>query len=104
MSQETAVTILVTYAGDAGTRFDRDYYVKTHLPLALECWGPHGLLSATAFFPPVTGPGTIAIAELRFRDDAAVGASLAAPETARVMTDVPHYTDASPALLRAAPL
>lgn len=97
-------TLYVTYAGDAGTRFDRDYYVKNHLPLAMEAWGPHGLLSAAAYFPAITGPGTIAIAELRFRDDAAVAASLAAPESAHVMADVPHYTDASPALLRATPL
>lgn len=31
-------TVFVTCAGDAGTRFDRDYHVGTHLPLVLEAW------------------------------------------------------------------
>ena len=31
-------TMYVTYPGDAGTRFDRDYYVRHHLPLVIECW------------------------------------------------------------------
>ncbi len=29
-------TMYVTYPGEAGTRFDRDYYVRTHLRLVME--------------------------------------------------------------------
>lgn len=42
-------TMHVTYPGDTATRFDRDYYVQHHLPLVMECWGPFGLESCTAF-------------------------------------------------------
>ncbi len=42
--------LFVTYAGDFGTRFDRDYYVANHLPLVLETWEPHGLKTIAAFF------------------------------------------------------
>ena len=96
------VTVYVTYPGDARTRFDRDYYVAVHLPLVVECWGPYGLQSCAAFFPPADGAGTLAIAECRFRDEAALQAALAAPETPRVMGDVAHFTDAQPAQSRAA--
>ena len=96
--------IYVTYPGDAGTRFDRDYYVGKHLPLVLEAWRPYGLETVAAFFPAGDGAGTICICECVFRDDAAVRAAFASPQTGPVMADVKHFTDATPAQLRAAPL
>ena len=90
-------TMYVTYPGDAGTRFDRDYYVRHHVPLVMECWGPLGMVSCAAFWPAGDGAGTIAIAEVRFRDKTALRAALASPETSRVMADVARFTDARPA-------
>ncbi len=97
-------TMYVTYPGDTATRFDRDYYVQHHLPLVMECWGPLGLESCAAFWPADTGVGTIAIAECRFRDEAAMRAALVAPETPRVMADVTRFTDARPAQSLAGPI
>ncbi len=88
--------MIVTYAGEAGTRFDRDHYVGTHMPLVREVWGPHGMEGADAFFPAGDGAGTIAVAVCRFRDEAALEAALAAPGTARVMADVRNFTDVAP--------
>ena len=90
-------TLYVTYPGDAGTRFDRDYYVQHHLPLVMACWGPLGLESCAAFWPADAYAGTIAIAECRFRDEASMRTALAPPETLRVMADVPRFTEAKPA-------
>ncbi len=97
-------TIFVTYPGDASTRFDRDYYVDVHLPLVLEAWRTHGLHSCAAFFPAGGGDGLIAIAVCMFRDEAAVEAALASPETPRIMADVAKFTDATPSQSRAAPI
>jgi uncharacterized protein (TIGR02118 family) len=97
------MTIYVTYEGDAGTRFDRAYYVERHLPLVRQCWGPHGLESIAAYYPAVPGPGMIAMAELRFRDEAAVDAAFRSPETKQVMGDVPNFTDVKPARTRSVP-
>ena len=97
-------TLFVIYPGDAGTRFDRDYYVNIHLPLAREAWGPHGLETLAAFFPAGDGDGTIAIAACGFRDEAALKAALASPQTPRVMADIPRFTDAKPSQSRAVPL
>ena len=35
--------ILVTVMYPAGEAFDTDYYLKTHMPLVRDRWGPHGL-------------------------------------------------------------
>lgn len=99
------MTILyVTYPGNAATHFDRARYVSHHLPLVMEAWGPHGLLSCSAFFPAGDGGGTIAIAECKFRDEGALQAALASSETPRVMADVPSFTAAKPVQSRAAPI
>ncbi|KAL2428768.1 hypothetical protein ABEF95_006923 [Exophiala dermatitidis] len=33
----------VLYPADADATFDMDYYLKTHMPLVSEKWGPYGL-------------------------------------------------------------
>ena len=94
------MTILyVTYPGDAATRFDRDYYLARHVPLVMRAWGPYGLQSCAAFWPAEDGAGTIATAECRFSDEAALSA-----ETPEVMADIAHFTDAKPVQTRAAPV
>lgn len=97
-------TVLITYAGDATTRFDRDYYSKAHLPLVMEAWGRHGLETTAAFFPSGDGAGTIAICICEFKDEAAIQASLNSPQIEQVMADVHHFTDAKPAQRRAIPV
>lgn len=89
------IKLIVACQGDESTRFDRDYYVRKHLPLALECWRPHGLEAVEAFFPAGAGDGWVSLGVYHFRDRAAVDAALAAAETARVMADVHNFTDAT---------
>ena len=97
-------TVFVTYPGDSSTFFDRDYYVREHVPLVMEAWGPHGLESCTAFFPASEGGGTIAVAVCEFRDEAALESALASPRTPQVMADVVNFTTAQPCQSRAAPI
>ncbi len=94
-------TLYVTYPGDAATRFNREYYVRTHLPLVMKAWGAYGLETAAAFFPSSDGAGTIAVCICGFRDDAAIRAALASPGTGGVMADVKNFTDAEPSRTRA---
>lgn len=97
------VTIYVTYEGDTKTRFDRDYYVRTHLPLVRQAWGALGLLSADAYFPAEAVTGMIALCECRFRDEAAIDAALSSSATPAVMADVVNFTDALPRRCRVGP-
>lgn len=100
-TENTQVVIYVSYQGSAQDRFDRQYYVNGHLPLVMDLWGKYGLLSVAAFFPMREEPGTLAICECIFRDEAAVFSS---PEVAEVMADVPLFTDIHPVRMRARPL
>lgn len=101
MTDTTASIVYVTYEGTPDDRFDRAYYSEHHLPLAFRHWGPLGLTRIAVFYPAVAERGTVAIAELHFRDDAAVDAAFASPGTAEVMGDVSKFTDIPPTRLRA---
>lgn len=94
--------MIVTCSG--GTRFDRAYYVGTHLPLTLEAWSPHGLEAAAAFFPAGDGADTVSVGIYTFRDEAAMRAALGSPATERVMGDVRCFTDAKVVQSLAAPV
>lgn len=98
------ITMLVTYAGDAETPFDRDHWINVHFPLVRECWGPYGLVSAGGFFPQGDGAGVIAAGIVNFRDEAAMEAALNSPETARVMADVDVVTAIKPQRSLVSPL
>ena len=98
------ITMYVTYAGNDDAPFDRDYWINAHLPLVRECWGPHGLVSAAGFFPSGGGHGLIAVCPCVFRDEAAMRAALASPETGRVMADVKKFTAIEPQQSVARPL
>lgn len=89
-------TMIVTYAGDAGTPFDRRHWIDVHLPLVRAGWGPHGLLSAGGFFPDGDGAGVIAVALCVFRDAAAMEAALASDATSGIMADVARVTSVAP--------
>lgn len=97
-------TILVTYAGDARTRFDRDYYLSAHMPLVRQVWGPHGLRSAGALFPADADGEHICVCICTFDDDASLDAAFADPDTRRVMHDVKNFTDVAPSRSRLSPL
>lgn len=98
------VIVYVTYQGTPETRFDRVYYLAKHLPLVMRAWQSYGLEGIASFFPAVAQIGTIAICECRFRDEAAVAAAFAAPESTAVMADVARFTDVEPARVRAVAL
>ena len=97
-------TLFVTYAGDAGTRFDREHYVDVHLPLVTKAWAPCGMKAIGAFFPAGDGGGTVAVCVMQFGDEAALAAAVTSPATAEVMADVVNFTDAKPVQSRAQPL
>jgi hypothetical protein len=50
---KTTRTLLVTYRGSASDRFDREYFVNRHLPLAREVGGPFGLCPSRRSFQRV---------------------------------------------------
>ncbi len=92
--------LFVTYAAGEGARFDRDYYVATHMPLVEKEWGPAGLRSAQAYFPAAPDAPDLAVAVLTFADEAAIATALASPATGLVMADVANFTNIAPNVVR----
>ncbi|PZU09770.1 EthD family reductase [Sphingomonas sp.] len=92
--------LFVTYPKAGGDRFDRDYYVETHLPLVVKNWGQYGLLSAEAYFPAGAGASEAAIALLAFGSEEAIGVALGSPETPAVLADLANFTDIGPVISR----
>ena len=95
------VIMFVTYQGNAESRFDRTYYVERHLPMLRRLFGPLGMTSAQAFFPPVTETGTIAICECRYQDEAALKACFTSAGMPGLAADVGNFTDIMPVQVRA---
>jgi uncharacterized protein (TIGR02118 family) len=89
-------TLFVTYRGDRSLRFDRDYFVNAHLPLAREIGGPYGLLSIEAFFPAGQETDIVAACQIIFRDEKAVTDVFSAPRVEELLGDRANYTNLLP--------
>jgi uncharacterized protein (TIGR02118 family) len=93
--------ILVSVMYPAGAKFDVDYYLKTHMPLVKDRWGPHGLKSAQvlrgAAKPDGSPPDYQTIALLTFGslDDFKAAGKAHGRE---VFADIANFTDAKAAV------
>ncbi|MGI9373344.1 MAG: EthD family reductase [Hyphomicrobiales bacterium] len=95
-----SITITVLYPNDAGSKFDEDYYVNTHVPLVREKWGGAGMnnlsvVKGAATPDPNTPPPYQWIAILDFENIEAFQGAVAA-SGAEVMGDIPNFTDVTP--------
>lgn len=90
--------ILVSVMYPTGAKFDTDYYLKTHMPLVKDRWGPHGLKSAQvlrgAAKPDGSPPDYQTIALLTFGslDDFKAAGKAHGRE---VFADIANFTDAN---------
>ena len=89
--------ILVTVMYPAGEKFDVDYYLKTHMPLVKERWGPLGLKSTQAIKgvakPDGSAPDYQMVALLTFgsMDDFKAAGKAHGKE---IFADIPNFTKA----------
>lgn len=81
----------VFYPTTEGATFDQDYYVNTHVPLAVAAWG----LSGAEIDKGVNGPYVAAV-HFTFESLEAMGAAMGVPATADVMADMANYTTITP--------
>jgi uncharacterized protein (TIGR02118 family) len=94
-------TVTVMYAAKPESKFDMDYYLNTHMKMVEASWGPSGLRGYKVLrgTPGADGaaPPYHVLVNLDFTSAAAFAASVA--ETgAKVMGDVPNFTDIQPSL------
>ena len=97
------VKISVLYPNQPGSRFDFDYYVKTHMPMAAELLNESGTLRGLSVERGLSGgqPGSAPPywASCHFLFDS-LEAFLAAfaPHAPALQGDIPNYTDVAPVI------
>ena len=95
------IRISALYANRPGSRFDGDYYINQHEPLASKLLAPHGLEGVSTVFGVAAldggEPPFWAISEMLFASRAAFDAAMAACGEA-LFADIPNYTDVTPVL------
>lgn len=89
-------TLFVTYRGAASDRFDREYFLDTHLPLAREIAEPLGMLSIEVFFPTSAATNIVAASVIVLRDEQAERDLFSSPRFSELVNDLPHYTNLQP--------
>ena len=88
--------VYITYEGAPQDRFDRDYYLNHHLPIAMAAYEQYGLKNIAAFFPSAPHPGTVAICEMRYTSEQAAQTAFGSIEADSVRADLVHFTDLKP--------
>jgi uncharacterized protein (TIGR02118 family) len=93
------IMVSVLYPAGETTRFDMDYYCKSHMPLVQRKLGAacesmavdHGLGSGTSGAPPAY----TAMGHLYFESVEEFQAAFA-PHAAEILADIPNYTNIQP--------
>ncbi|CAJ2505467.1 Uu.00g128610.m01.CDS01 [Anthostomella pinea] len=83
----------------AGTKFDMDYYLKSHMPLVQKKWAPYGLTSWKVAHYTNEGAPYVVQAWLEFGSADQWAKASASPEAKEVMGDIPNFSDKQPAML-----
>ncbi|KAJ5690191.1 hypothetical protein N7462_004583 [Penicillium macrosclerotiorum] len=94
---------VVAYPNDEDITFDTDYYLKTHMPLVAQHWGPHGLKKweVVKYERDLAGskPAYLITATLVWDNEDAVKAALQSESAALVFGDIPNFTNKQPVTL-----
>jgi uncharacterized protein (TIGR02118 family) len=95
------IKISILYPNNKNVRFDMDYYVEKHMPLAIELLSAHpgfkGVSVERGLGGAVPGTGATYVAMCHFLFDSAENFSAAfAPNAAQLQGDIPNYTNAEP--------
>ncbi|KAI1141383.1 hypothetical protein F5Y05DRAFT_259310 [Hypoxylon sp. FL0543] len=94
-----ATTAVVSVLYPAGTKFDMEYYVEKHMPLARKNWGPYGLKSyRIGHYTDPEAPYVVQ-AWMEWEDTTSWGKATAAPEAKEVFADIPNYSDKQPVIV-----
>jgi uncharacterized protein (TIGR02118 family) len=95
------VKISILYPNDKNARFDLDYYVRKHMPLAIKLLGAHTGYRSVSVERGIDGAFQgadapyVAVCHFQFDSPEDLNAALAA-EGPILQGDIPNYTDITP--------
>ncbi|KAJ5128078.1 hypothetical protein N7448_008857 [Penicillium atrosanguineum] len=93
----------VMYPNDAEIQFNRDYYMKVHMPLVESIWKKHGLISChvVEYTKSLDGsPSMYLIATtLVFESEESLQNAQRDPDTDKLFADIPNFTNKHPITL-----
>jgi len=94
----SGATAIVLYPRKEGSTFNKEYYLKTHMPLAMKNWKDHGLKSYAVSELNADGPYAISTV-MEFDSLESVGKALQSEGTKEVMEDVKNFSSETPILV-----
>lgn len=83
------------YPNDSDTRFDFDYYLQTHIPMAKKVFGDGIEVSRGMSAPDGTLPKYVVIVRIPI-ESVDQFTRLAAEKAGPVMADIPNFTNVTP--------
>jgi uncharacterized protein (TIGR02118 family) len=97
------IKVTVMYPNEAGKKFDMDYYVNNHMPMAAGLLTPGGLIrgeveKGISGTDPNSPPMYVAVGCLYFSSLEEVHAAFTT-HGREIMGDIPNYTDIAPQFL-----
>jgi uncharacterized protein (TIGR02118 family) len=90
--------VIVAYPRKEGFKFNKEYYLSTHMPLAAKHWKKHGLKSYTVTELGADNPYTYSVV-MEFESAEGWGAAATDPNTKEVLEDVPNFSNVQAILL-----
>ncbi|KAI0425912.1 hypothetical protein F5Y09DRAFT_320542 [Xylaria sp. FL1042] len=93
------MTFIMSVVYPAGTKFDMEYYLATHMPLVQTKWAPHGLKSWKVAQYDNEGAPYIVQAWLEWESQAHSEAGTNSDDGATVFADVPNFSSSKPVVL-----
>ena len=95
------VLVTAMYPNGPGTKFDQDYYLKTHIPLVKARWGGMGLTDVSLVRGVANADGSeppyrvMALLSFGSMAEFQKAAEAHAPE---IFADIPRFTDVQPVI------
>jgi uncharacterized protein (TIGR02118 family) len=90
--------VIVMYPRKDGAKFDKQYYLSTHMPLVAKHWKKHGLKSYAVSELNADGPYSYSVV-MEFESYEGFKAAGADPNTKEVMDDVANFSSEAPTLV-----
>lgn len=89
---ERMIRVSVFYPSGDDTTFDHEYYKNTHVPMCTAAW------NVGAEIDKGTSGPYVAAVHFFFESMDAMQAAMGSPDTAKIMADVPNYTNQTPVM------